>query len=155
MRLTDYVTLNIYNNMLTVAVFSDVEKAFDTTWHSGLLYKLSEIEFSTGVTERKFEVLVEGEFSAPREIAVDVHEGSVLAPVLYVLHVNDARAAPGTHLGLFSDDTHIYATEKHELRVLCKQQRGLTAVNSWCEHWNIEINEGNSGDLFLQKTWIR
>jgi chemotaxis methyl-accepting protein methylase len=47
MKLTDHVTLNFNNNMSTPAVFLDIEKAFDKTWHSGLLYKLSELEFST------------------------------------------------------------------------------------------------------------
>jgi hypothetical protein len=47
MRLTDHVTLNFNSNMSTAAVFLEIEKAFDTTWHFGLLYKLSE--FSTGL----------------------------------------------------------------------------------------------------------
>jgi hypothetical protein len=41
MRLTDHVTLKFNNNMSTAAVFLDMEKAFDTTWYSGLLHKLS------------------------------------------------------------------------------------------------------------------
>jgi hypothetical protein len=32
--------------MFTAAVFLDIEKAFDTTWHPGLLYKLSKLQFS-------------------------------------------------------------------------------------------------------------
>jgi hypothetical protein len=59
MRLADHVTLNLKNNMSTAAVFLDIGEVFDTTWHSGLLYKLSELEFSTRrikVTENlKFE----------------------------------------------------------------------------------------------------
>jgi hypothetical protein len=47
MKLEDHVTLNFNNKMSTAAVFLDIGKAFDTTWHSGLLYKLSELEFST------------------------------------------------------------------------------------------------------------
>jgi hypothetical protein len=46
MRLTDHVALNFNSNMSTVAVFLDIEKAFDTTWHLGLLYKLSTLQFS-------------------------------------------------------------------------------------------------------------
>jgi predicted transposase YdaD len=54
--------------MSTPAVFSDIDKAFDT-WHSGLLHKLSELEFlkslikliASFVTDRKFKVLVEVE----------------------------------------------------------------------------------------------
>jgi hypothetical protein len=33
MRLTDHVTLDFNSNMSTTAVFLDIEKAFDTTWH--------------------------------------------------------------------------------------------------------------------------
>jgi hypothetical protein len=42
MRLTDHVTLNFNIKMSPAAVFLDIEKAFDTTWHHGLLYKLSK-----------------------------------------------------------------------------------------------------------------
>jgi hypothetical protein len=38
-RLTDHVTLNFNNNMSTAVVFLDIEKAFDTLWHPGLLSK--------------------------------------------------------------------------------------------------------------------
>jgi hypothetical protein len=34
-RLTDYVILNF--NKSTAAIFLDIEKAFDTTWHIGLV----------------------------------------------------------------------------------------------------------------------
>jgi hypothetical protein len=47
MRLTDHVTLNFNNKMSTAVVFWEIEEAFDTTWHSGLLYNLSKLEFST------------------------------------------------------------------------------------------------------------
>jgi hypothetical protein len=42
MRLTDQITMNFNNNISTAAVFLDIEKAFDTTWHLGLLYKISK-----------------------------------------------------------------------------------------------------------------
>jgi hypothetical protein len=65
---------------------------------------------------------------------------------------NDAPAASGTHFALIADKTYNYAREKRERRVLCKLQRGLTAVNSWCECLNIKINKRKTGDLFLQNT---
>jgi hypothetical protein len=33
----DHVTLNFDNSMSTASVFLDIKKAFDTTWHPGLL----------------------------------------------------------------------------------------------------------------------
>jgi hypothetical protein len=69
--------------------------AFNTTWHSGLLHQLPELEFSTSLVElisfsflsffflanRKL-IVIEGEFSVPRKIA-GVPQGSILAAVLY------------------------------------------------------------------------
>jgi hypothetical protein len=85
MRLADHVTLNFNNNMSTAAVFLDIDKAFDTIWHSGQLYKLSEmltslIKLTTSfLTDRKFKVLEEFKFSTPRKIAAGVPQGSVHA----------------------------------------------------------------------------
>jgi hypothetical protein len=74
MRLADHVTLNFNNKMSTAAVFLDIEKAFDTMWHPGLLYKLSKLNFTARIIKlissfllhRKFSVSVEGEMSTPR-----------------------------------------------------------------------------------------
>jgi hypothetical protein len=136
--------------MCLTAVFVDIGKAFDTTWHSGLLYKLSSLIklIAFFLTGRKFEVLVEGEFSAPRKIIAGVSQGSVLAPILHSLYINDAPLPPRTYLPLFADDTCIYMTEKCECHVLCKLQHGFTAVK--CEHWNI-----TSECLLLTHIFIR
>jgi hypothetical protein len=69
MRLTDHVTLNFDNKMSTAAMFLDTEKAIDTTWDSGLLYKLSKLELSKSsikligffLSQRKFRDSVERE----------------------------------------------------------------------------------------------
>jgi hypothetical protein len=87
---TDHVTLNFNNNMSTAVVFLDIEKAFDTLWHPGLLYKLSKMEFSSNLiklissslSERKFRVSVEGEMCMLRDMKAGVPQGSVLSPTL-------------------------------------------------------------------------
>jgi hypothetical protein len=43
-----------------------------------------------------------------------VPQGSVLAPVLYSLYMNEAPVAYGTHLALFADNTYVYVIKKHE-----------------------------------------
>jgi retron-type reverse transcriptase len=83
------MTLTFNINMSTAAVFFDIGKTFDTTWHSSLLYKLSKLEFSTN-SQRKLCVSVECEISMPREMRVGVPQGSVLSPTLHNMYINDA-----------------------------------------------------------------
>jgi hypothetical protein len=92
-------------------------------WYSGLLYRLSELKFSTSLikliasifTNRKL-VLVE-EFSTLRNIAAGVPQCTVLAPILYSLHITMTPR----HMNIA-----FYAN--------CN-------VNSWCERWNVKVNE--------------
>ena len=39
-RLMEYVTSGFERKMTTIAVFLDISKAYDSTWHTGLIYKL-------------------------------------------------------------------------------------------------------------------
>jgi hypothetical protein len=79
-------------------VFLDIEKAFDTTWHPGLLYKLSKLKFLTNLvklissflSKRKFRVSVAGEMFTPRLMQAGVPQSYVLSPTLYNLYINDA-----------------------------------------------------------------
>jgi hypothetical protein len=50
MRLGVNVTLNFNNKMSTAPVSLEIGKDFDTTWHSGLLNKLSKLEFWHSLT---------------------------------------------------------------------------------------------------------
>jgi hypothetical protein len=152
MRLKEHVSLNFNNNMSTATVFLDIEKPFHTTWNSGLLYKLSELQLTISLikliasflTNRKFTVSVDGELSSSRNVEAGVPQGFVLTSVIYSLYINYAPAAPGIHLALFADYTCVYASEKNERRLLNKFQRGLTAVGSWCHRWIMKINEGKT-----------
>jgi hypothetical protein len=111
----------------------DIEKAFHTTRHFGVLYKLSELKFSLSLiklissflSQRKFRVSVEGEMFTSGEIQERVPHCAV----------NDTPQTPGVYLGLFADDTCIYATDSKEGYVLRKLQRGLSALETWCERW--------------------
>jgi hypothetical protein len=69
-----------------------------------------------------------------------VQQGSVMSPTLYSVYINDTPQTPGVYLGLFADDTCIYATDRKEDYVLRKLQRGLSATETWYERWNIKIN---------------
>jgi hypothetical protein len=133
MRLPDHANLNLNSNMSMAAVFLDIEIAFDVTslacykndqnynfkskyWSSLALY------CETG----KFNVSVEGEMAALREIQAEVPQGSALAPTLDSLYINYAPQTPCAHLILFADDTCVYCTDYKGSYVPKKLQRGIT-----------------------------
>jgi hypothetical protein len=156
MRLADHVTLH-FNNMSTAAVFLDIEKAFGTTWHPGVLCKLSKLQFLTSLikrigsflSQRKFRVLVEGEMSTPRYMQAEVPQGSVLSLTLSNLYLNDTPQTSGVNLALFADDICRYVTDRKESYVLRKIQSGLNSMAAWCEHWNIKINEDKTRVIYF------
>jgi hypothetical protein len=149
MMLADHISLNFNNKMSTAAVFLDIEKAFDITWHSGLLYKL---EFSNSLSkligsflsQRKFRVSVEGELSTARKMQAGVPQVSVSSPTLFNLYVNDAHKTHGVHLALFADDTCLYATDRKAGFIVRKLQRGLSSMETSGDRWNIKINQDNT-----------
>jgi hypothetical protein len=114
-RLIEHVILNFNNNIYMAAVFLNIEKALDTTWHLGLLYKLSELKFlislikliSSFLYQRKLRVFVEGEMSEPRDIEAGVLQVSILSPTLYSIYENDMLQTPTVYLYLSADDTFI------------------------------------------------
>jgi hypothetical protein len=132
--------------MSTAAVFLDIKKTFDTTWQPGLLYKLSELQFSISfikfigsfLSQRKFRISAEDEMFTSRSMQAGVPQGSVLSPTLYSLYINDTPQTPGVNLTLFADDTYLYATDRKEGYVLGKIQRELDSMTAWCKHWNIK-----------------
>jgi hypothetical protein len=146
--------------MSTAVVFLDIEKAFDTTWHYGLLYKLSKLEFSTNLikllgsflSQRKFRVSVEGEMSTPRVMQAGVPQGSVLSPTLFNMYIDDAPQTRGVHLALFADNTCLHATDHKEGFIVRKLQRGLGSLETWCERWNIKIIEDKTQGIYFSRS---
>jgi hypothetical protein len=157
LKFTDHMIPNFNNNISTAAVFLDIEKAFDTTWHTGLLYELSQLHFSSSLIKlissflynRKFRVTIEGELPVPRDIEAGILQVSVLFRTLYSLYINDTPQTPEVYVALFADDTCIYTTDRKEGYVLRQLQRGLTSVESCCERWNIKINEDKTQAIYV------
>jgi hypothetical protein len=77
----------------------------------------------------------------PREMQAGVPQGSVLSPTLYSIYINNTPQIPGVYLALFADDISLYETERKEGYVIRKLQCVLDEIETWCERWNIKINE--------------
>ena len=73
-------------------------------------------------TERKQQVVLNGELSSWTTVTSSVPQGSVLGPLLFSLFVNDLPFIVSSLLVLFADDANIYHTIKFDEEYQLLQQ---------------------------------
>ena len=113
LRLTKYIQTGYDNYQHTAAIFLDVEKAYDTVWIPGLLHKLIQYGFpetfihiiATYLTDRKFQVKIDGALSSPRKIHTGVPQGAILASILYNIYTADASTNKSLQIAQYAQDT--------------------------------------------------
>ena len=98
-------------------IYLDLTKVFDIVNCAILLWKLNQYGirghandfFRSYLTGRRQYACVNGECSKTGELTCGVPQGSVLAPLLFILYINDIiNAADVNNIRLYADDTGIF-----------------------------------------------
>ena len=119
LHLTNNWYLNIDKGMTNLIVLLDLAKAFDTVSHNMLLKKLELYGlkgvtldwFSSYLSGRQQQCVVEGYVSKPKLISCGVPQGSVLVPLLFLIYINYLPGCPlHTEAHMYADDTTINAS---------------------------------------------
>ena len=141
-------------------IFLDVAKAFDSTWHAGILYKLSRGPFNiTGrawhwiralLTDRQIRVVDQGLQADWRSISAGVPQGSVLAPLLFLIFINDLVMEVTCEIALYADDIALWGSEDgtagdEQLR------RCLPRLLRWSRRWKLRFNLAKSGSVCFRR----
>nr|CAH7732737.1 unnamed protein product [Callosobruchus chinensis] len=116
-----YVT-HVWNKLIhsfgeAHVVALDISKAFDQLWHASLLNKLPSYGLPVKLCDwladffsgRKITVVVDGFSSSFHNINAGVPQGSVFAPTLFLLHINDLLSSTTNPIHSFADDSTLHA----------------------------------------------
>ena len=101
-----------------MATFFDIKKAYDSVWHSRLLYKLKQIGVSGQMYEfikcflskRSICTRIGTCYSSFRDINIGIPQGSIIAPLLFSVLLHDLPKVPSKniHLVQYADDIAIW-----------------------------------------------
>ena len=133
-------------------VYTDYAKAFDKCEIGVLLHRLREcgVQGKVGCwlaafldpATRQQAVGVDGRLSALRPVTSGVPQGTVLGPILFLVHIAlmGADLSTGTTITSFADDTRLKRGIVSEEDCAALQQ-DLEVVYSWAEKVNMYFNE--------------
>jgi hypothetical protein len=135
-----------------VVVYTDYEKAFDKCENGVLLHRLwdSGVMGKVGCwlaafldpAARQQAVGVDGRLSSLRPVISGVPQGTVLGPVLFLVHIAlmGADLSVGTTITSFADDTRLKRgiIEEQDCATL---QLDLETVYNWADRVNMHFNE--------------
>ncbi len=132
----------------TGMILIDMEKAFDTVWHDGLLHKLWKFGTPTYLIkliasflrDRSFVVEVNGKKSSAKTMPAGLAQGSVLSPLLWTVFTSDLKIPPNCEAGYYADDTAIMSSAKQSNKIIRSLTNGLVRLHNYFTMWRIKIN---------------
>ena len=151
----------------TIAVFYDIEKAYDSTWKYPILEKLKDIGLKgqlpkfiqSFLSERKFKVKIDNSISEEQPQQNGIPQGSVLSCTLFHLAINNIvkDLSMFVKFSLYMDDFVVYYSAK-ALRVAARR---VNMANKEIEKWEdtsgfkMSLDKTQVVIFYRDKRWIK
>jgi len=126
-----------------MAIFFDLEKAYDTTWKHGIMKDLFDAGlhgllpmFIQGFLQnRQFQVRLGSHMSNVFEQEMGVPQGSIISVTLFALKINSTvkSLSPGVECSLYVDDFLICYRSKFVHIIERHLQRSLNKLQHWVD----------------------
>ncbi|MCU7800748.1 MAG: reverse transcriptase-like protein [gamma proteobacterium symbiont of Lucinoma myriamae] len=123
-----------------VAIFFDLEKAYDTTWKYGIMNDLHNLGLrgrlpnfiSNFLSDRSFNVRIGSTLSDTFKQEQGVPQGSILSPTLFNIKINNiVKCVNEIDSSLYVDDFGIFYKSKNMENIEYRLQRCLTKIETW------------------------
>ena len=156
---TQYILANISGERQTDVIIMDFAKAFDKVPHHRLIQKFERYGITGPVNtwidnclkHRKQRVASEGIYSDWAPVISGVPQGSVIAPILFLIYINELHNNLKSTVGLFVDDTIIYMTISNGTDATALQ-RDLDKLAKWEETWQMEFHPQKCSVLHITRS---
>ena len=137
---------------VVMVVFFDIQAAFDCVPHSTILRKMKQLGlqgrilnwYSEFLKDRKFQVVVDGNFSDSYGISTGVPQGAVSSPTLFNMAMHDIPSSPEVTTSIFADDVSMYTVQNSFQGAANALQTAIDSFSQWCSRWGLEVNPGKS-----------
>lgn len=146
----------------TLAVSIDLQKAFDTVWINGLIFKLKLLNFPKYLillifrflSGRSFQVKLNNAFSNPFPINAGVPQGSILGPTLFNAYIADFPTYAYINIKtiFFADDIFIFMSKKHIPTAITAMQNYLELILQYLDMWKLTVNYNKCQSILFRKS---
>ena len=147
----------------TVCTFFDYNKAYDTVWRDGLLYKMVQNNIPYRFVQyirhflsgRKTVVSINNTHSKEFVLKDGLPQGSSISPILFLIFINDIDVDLDvkTTASLFADDT---ATWWKDGKVRGSEKRLVQAeidkIMEWAEKWKMKVNASKTKSMVISSS---
>lgn len=148
MRIKQHIIKNKRIRKSTGMILLDIEKAFDSIWHDGLIYKLIKLKIPTYlirtinsfIRNRLFTVHINQSTSNAVKIPAGLAQGTCISPILYALYVADIPIPNNSEIALYADDTAIYTSANRSNTIIKRLNISLQTLKQYFAQWRIKLN---------------
>jgi hypothetical protein len=125
-------------------IFCDFFKASDRVWHQGLFHKLEHYGI-TGSLLKWFinylsfgqQLILQNVTSECMHTNAGAPQGSVLAPMLFLLYINDLPDAVTSPMRLFADDATVLKIYSDPSECQYALSEDLQSTSDWSDKWRM------------------
>lgn len=152
MRVKNHISACKAQRKSTGLLMMDFEKAFDTIWHDGLIFKLHKFGFPHHLLklihgfciDRKFQVHTNQAVSQCVTMMAGLGQGAVLSPHLFSLYIADIILPSNVLTAFYADDTAILASANRGNTIVRRLQAALNVISQYMDNWKIKVNSSKT-----------